>query len=134
MGMNLGIRKLTFGAEDQSWLASREGTDNADSVTLDAAACTAVTEFAAGTVPSGVPLNRVSGTGRFKPAIGTDVIDGYLLHSIDLTAGLTQAATFNTPVAAMWNGEIIVSKVPAYTGRTSTLPAAGTTLGLFRYV
>lgn len=133
MGMNLGIRKTTFGAEDQSWLASRVGTNDGDSVTLDAAACIAVTEFAAGTVPSGTPLNRVSGTGRFKPAIATDVIDGYLLHTVDLTAGGTQTAA-NTPVAAMWRGEIIVSKVPTYTGRTSTLPAAGNTLGLFRYV
>lgn len=139
MGINAQIRKTTFGAEDQSWLASRTGTDDADSITLDAAACIAVTEFASGTVPSGIPLNRVSGTGRWKPAIDNgagadDVIDGFLLHTVDLTAGGTQAAA-NTPAAAMWHGEIIVSKIPAYTGKSGlALLVANSNLGQFRLV
>jgi hypothetical protein len=33
----------------------------------------------------------------------------------------------------MWRGKVIVSKVAAYTGKTSVL-AANTTSGLFRYV
>lgn len=136
MGINAQIRKTTFGAEDQSWLASRTGTEDPDSITLDAAACIAVTEFAAGTVPSGIPLNRVSGTGRWKPAIDNgagadDVVDGWLLHTVDLTAGGTQAAA-NTPTAAMWHGEIIAAKVPAYTGRVPV--TANTNVGQFRLV
>lgn len=139
MGINAQIRKTTFGAEDQSWLASRTGTDDADSITLDAAACIAVTEFAAGTVPSGIPLNRVSGTGRYKPAIDNgagadDVIDAWLLHTVDLTAGGTQAAA-NTPTAGMWHGEIIVSKIPAYTGKSGIAAlVANSNVGQFRLV
>lgn len=131
MGMNLGIRKTTYGAEDQSWLGSRVGTNDADSVTLDAATCIAITEFAAGTIPSGIPLKR-AGTGRYAPAVTAEVADCFLLHTVDLTAGGTQTAA-NTAVAAMWRGQVIAAKVPAYTGKTSSV-AANTTVGLFRYV
>ena len=139
MGMNLGIRKTTYGAEDQSWLGSRVGTSDAGSITLDAAACIAITEFASGTVPSGIPLNRVSGTGRYKPALDNgagadDTIDAWLLHTVDLTAGGTQAAA-NTPTAGLWRGKIIVAKIPAYTGRSGIAAlVANTTVGLFRLV
>lgn len=132
MGMNLGIRKTTFGNEDQSWLGSRIGTNDADSITLDAAACIAITEFAAGTVPSGIPLKR-AGTGRYAPAITAEVADRWLLHTVDLTAGGTQAAA-NTPTAGMWRGQIIQAKIPAYTGRTSGVAAANVNIGQFQLV
>ena len=131
MGLNLGIRKTTFGAEDQSWLGSAHGTQEGDPVTLDAAACIAITEFAAGTVPSGVPLKR-AGSGRYAPAITAEVPDYFLLTTVDLTAGGTQTAQ-NTPAAGIWHGEIIAAKVPAYTGRTSVI-AANTSSGQFRMV
>lgn len=132
MGLNLGIRKTTFGAEDQSWLGSAVGTGDGDPVTLDAAAIIAIAEFATGTIPSGVPLKR-AGSGRYAPAITAEVPDCWLLHTVDLTAGGTQAAA-NTPTAAMWRGEIIQAKIPAYTGRTSVVGTANTTTGLFRLV
>lgn len=130
MGINAQIRKTAFGAEDQSWLGSRTGTEDPDSITLDAAACIAVTEFAAGTVPSGIPLN-LAGTGRYKPALTGETINRWLLHTVDLTAGGTQAAT-NTPTAGMWRGQIILTKIPAYTGRVAM--TANATVGLFQLV
>ena len=132
MGMNLGIRKTTYGAEDQSWLGSEVGAGDASSVTLDAAACIAITEFAAGTVPSGVPLKR-AGSGRYAPAVTAETIDGWLLHTVDLTAGGTQAAA-NTATAAMWRGKIIRAKIPVYASMTSAVTAAPSTVGLFKIV
>jgi hypothetical protein len=133
MGLNLGIRSTAYGAEDQSWLGSAVGTGDAQSVTLDAAACIAVTEFASGTIPSGIPLNR-AGTGRYKPAVTGDTsVDAWLLQTVDLTAGGTQAAA-NTAVAAMWRGKVIVAKSPTYTNRLASTSAANTTVGLFRLV
>lgn len=131
MGMNLGIRKTTYGAEDQSWLGSAGGTGDAMPVTLDAASLIAITEFASGTIPSGIPLKR-AGSGRYAAAVTAEAADCFLLHTVDLTAGGTQAAA-NTPTAGMWRGKVIAAKVPAYTGKTSSV-AANTTVGLFRYV
>lgn len=133
MGMNLGIRKTTYGAEDQSWLGSAVGTGDASSVTLDAAGSIAITEFASGTIPSGVPLKRQA-SGRYTPAVTADAaVDAWLLHTVDLTAGGTQAAA-NTPTAALWRGKIIGAKVPAYTNRLAAAVAANTNVGLFRIV
>jgi hypothetical protein len=131
MGMNLGIRKTTFGAEDQSWLGSAHGTQSGDPLTLDAAACIAIAEFATGTVPSGIPLKR-AGSGRYAPAITAEVPDAHLFTTVDLTAGGTQTAA-HTPATGLWHGEIIAAKVPAYTGKTSVV-AANTSSGQFRYV
>jgi hypothetical protein len=132
MGLNLGIRKQTFGNEDQSWLGSAVGTNDAKSITLDAAACIAITEFAAGTVPSGIPLKR-AGSGRYAPAITAEVADRWLLHTVDLTAGGTQAAA-NTPTAGMWRGQIVQAKIPGYTGRTSGVAAANVNIGQFQLI
>ena len=132
MGMNLGIRKTTYTNEDQSWLASRVGSNDADSVTLDAATIVAIAEFATGLVPSGIPLKR-AGSGRYAPAVTAEVPDGFLLSTVDLTAGGTQAAA-NTPCAMMWRGEIVQTKIPTYTNRTSVVGTANTTTGLFRLV
>lgn len=132
MGMNLGIRKTTYTNEDQSWLGSKVGTNDADSVTLDAALLVAIAEFASGVIPSGIPLKR-QGSGRYSAAVTAEVPDAWLLSTVDLTAGGTQAAA-NTPCAAMWRGEIIQAKIPAYTGRTSVVGTANTTTGLFRLV
>lgn len=131
MGLNLGISTTSYGAEDQSWLGSRVGTGDAHPVTLDAATIIAITEFANGTIPSGVPLKRAA-SGRYAPAITAEVPDCWLLSTTDLTAGGRQVAT-NTPVAAMWRGKVIAAKVPAYTGRTSVV-AANTNVGQFRLV
>jgi hypothetical protein len=132
MGMNLGISKTTYGNEDQSWLGSAVGTGDSGPVTLDAAACIAITEFATGTVPSGIPLKRNAGTGRYAPAITAETADAWLLGTTDLTGGGKSVAV-NTPTAGMWRGKIIAAKVPAYTGRTSVV-AANTNVGQFRLV
>ena len=57
MGMSLSIKKTTYGAaENQEWLGSAHGTQEMDSITLDAALC--VAKFATGLMPSGTSLKR----------------------------------------------------------------------------
>lgn len=132
MGMNLTIKTQTFGApENQEWLGSAHALQDADSLTLDGASLAAL--FPTGFVPSGIPLKRNGGTGRYAAAITAEVADYHLAVSVDLTSGGTVAAATDTPAAGIWHGEIIAAKVPAYTGKTSVV-AANTTSGLFRYV
>lgn len=135
MGMHLGIKTERFlPSEDQTWLGSAHGTQSMDSISLDTASLIAL--FPTGFVPSGIPLKRDAGTGRFRAAITAETADYHLFTSQDLTAG-GKVALADVPAAApasgLWTGEIVVAKVPAYTGRTSAL-AAHTTSGLFRYV
>lgn len=152
MGMRLGVTSASLNPnEDQSWLGSAHGTQECDSITLDAAAVTAVTEFASGVVPSGVPLTKL-GSGRYGPAIkgavdGTEVVAGHLFTTTDLTGGvvgsvggLATGAAANTPAAIYWHGEVVASKIPTYTGgygasdfTDGTVSAAGGN-GQIRYV
>lgn len=129
--MNLGITKTTASvAENQEWLGSAHGTQSMDSITLDGTLCQA--KFTTGVVPSGIPLKR-QGSGKYAPAQTAEVPDYHLFTTVDLTNGGRVAATTDAPAAGLWTGEIIAAKVPTYASIT-TVVAANTTSGLFRYV
>jgi hypothetical protein len=132
MGMNLGIKKVTYNpSEDQSWLASSSGTQSMDSITLGAA--NALTLFPTGVVPSGVPL--IFAAGVYRCAITAEVPEYHLFTTVDLTAGgaIPLANVVDTPCSGLWQGEIIAAKVPAYAGKTSAV-AARTVVGNIKYV
>lgn len=69
--MDLTLRTKTFGVDDQSWLGSRHGLNNAVPVTLDTSAFTAGAHYPDGYFVSGLPLGRITATGRYGPYGGT---------------------------------------------------------------
>lgn len=137
--MNLGIKTKTFSpSENQEWLASKHGTQEADSITLDRAL--SVAAFPSGVVPSGIPLILVAATGRYAPALDNgagvdDVAVGHLFTTIDFTSGgdVAVGSAPDSPAALLWHGEVVLSKVPAYAGRTD-LTVAANQARLIRYV
>lgn len=86
--MDLTVRNTTYGADDQTWLASAHGTDSADSVKITITG-TEVTTY--GTVlPSGVPLNddgTVDATGSTAASGNKKEVEGFLLAPIDISRG-----------------------------------------------
>lgn len=85
MGLNLPLKTETFSAsEDQSWLGSAHGTNEADPITLDGDQF--LTLFPTGVVPSGVVLYKHSG-GLYRPFGGV---------SADETQSLTRTSTGGT--------------------------------------
>jgi hypothetical protein len=60
----------TYGAEDQSWLASAHGSDAARSITLDTSAFTAGTHYPNGYFPSGLALGKITSSGLYGPYAG----------------------------------------------------------------
>lgn len=139
MGLSLSIKTKAFTpSENQEWLASRHGTQEADSITLDRAACVAA--FPNGFVPSGIPLTLNVGTGRHAPSLDNgaaadDVATGHLFTSVDFAedGDVALATAANQPAALLWHGEIVLAKVPAYTGRTD-LAVVANRAALIRYV
>lgn len=137
--MNLGVKTETFNpSEVQDWLASKHGTQEADSITLDRALC--VASFPTGFVPSGIPLGKVTATGRYAPALaanadGSEVVVGHLFTSIDFTSGGDQALATapNSPAALLWHGEVVLAKLPTLTG-TVVLSTLANQPKLIRYV
>lgn len=108
--MDLSIKRESWGAGDQTWIGSRHGTNNAQTVTLDVASFSAFGD----TIPSGVPLKRL-GSGKYAPVTEVgDTLAGFLFTD--------QPKTGTVQVAAMlWHGLIRVANLPKNTFDVSTL-------------
>lgn len=77
----------TFGQDDQSWLGSQHGTDMGRTITLDTSAFTPATHYPAGYFKSGIPLGKITASGKYAPynnaaADGTEVLAGFLLTAV----------------------------------------------------
>jgi hypothetical protein len=133
---HLGVRTQTYQpAENQEWLGSASGTQNADPITLDAAAFAAT--HPSGIIPSGTPLKR-AGSGKYQPILAADTkatVAGHLFTTVDLTAGGTQAAA-DSIAALFWGpGEVVIAKLTAGVGTGPSVAfAVNETVGLIRYV
>jgi hypothetical protein len=106
MGMRLGIVSETFSpAEDQSWLGSKHGVENATPITLDADKF--LTTFPTGIVPSGVALGKITATGLYAPytpknesvSIAVDATAGN--WTVTINGQATGNIAFNATAAAV---------------------------------
>jgi hypothetical protein len=68
--MDLSMRTENFSQDDQSWLGSAHGTDAARTITLDTSAFTSGTHYPNGYFPSGLPLARITSSGKYGPYAG----------------------------------------------------------------
>lgn len=104
--MDLTQKREDFGTDNQSWLASRHGTNSAKPATLDTSLFTKATHYPDGFFKSGIPLAKLTTGGKYGPydnaatdgrqtlvgvllaAVGapastdTDVVGAVLLHGI----------------------------------------------------
>lgn len=117
----LAPRTETFGAGDQSWLASRHGTDVAKSITLAPAAWSA--KVVDGRLKSGEAYAMKAGLAvpyNSAGADGSEVLAGFLFtdQPVDASRG-------NIAAPGVWHGRIILSKLP------STVAADATQSGQF---
>ena len=118
--MELGLVTKTWGADDQSWLGSRHGTDNGRSITLAFSGTAAFaksnfeeTDTFKGFVPSGTPIALRASDGRAVPYVeagasdGNGVLAGFLLSPVKVPVG-------NDAVGALLDhGRIRFSRLPA---------------------
>lgn len=108
MGFDLQRVDTPYANKDQQdWLGSAHGTNEADSITLDAALMLAA--YTDGEVPSGVELSQRAG-GLYGPYLAADTTAarpaGFLLHGLKVRTG-------SNPVGALlWHGEVIKTRVP----------------------
>ncbi len=63
--MDLKTRTQTFHGDDKSWLRSSHGVDTGQAITLNLALFDLASEFANGFIPSGVPLAKVTSSGKY---------------------------------------------------------------------
>lgn len=116
MGVNIAWRSEAHAGENQSWLGSAHGTNECDSIQLDADKFLAA--FPSGVVPSGVALGRVTATGLYVPytdlethGVGSGVAQGLLFTSANLK-GTTAAAAQDVWAALYWHGSVLEANLP----------------------
>lgn len=111
--MDLSIRSETFAADDQTWLGSAHGTSSARSITLDTSAFTAGTHYPDGFFVSGLPLGKITATGKYAPYVdaavdGTGVLAGFLLSPVKAPS----ATTTDVVGALLIHGVIVEANLP----------------------
>jgi hypothetical protein len=124
--MNLTQTTESFGQDDQSWLASAHGTDTGRSITLDTSTFTSGTHYPNGYFPSGLPLGKITASGKYGPysnaaSDGTEVLAGFLLTAIDAPS----VNTIDPQGALLWHGAVIEAKLPVAVDSAGKADVAG---------
>jgi Bacteriophage lambda head decoration protein D len=125
--MDLSMRTETFGQEDQSWLGSAHGTDMARSITLDVSTFTANTHYPQGFLLSGLPLGKITATGKYGPyndaqTDGTQTLAGFLLTGVRVN---TLDNTIDVQGALYIHGVVVAAKLPVAVDAAGQADVAG---------
>ena len=125
----------------RSWLASLHGTDQTETVTIDASKLVAGTHYVASTdstqpysrVLSGVPLGRITASGLYGPYDPAAVDGRQVLAGLVFDETLFAPGQPKIPCALMWHGVARASKIPGGidTTKVTLTPAGG---ALIRFV
>jgi hypothetical protein len=116
-GTNIAVTSETFNkASDKSWIRVRDGLDRMLPITLDISSFNAE-HVANGYLPSGIALGKITASGKYGPyspalSNGLETMVGHLFEEVKVTA-LTDA---DCGAALFWNGVVVESKLPAFTG------------------
>ncbi len=125
------LKSETFGAGDQSWLASSHGLRNARTEQVNVSAFTAGTHYPNGYIPSGPPVAEVSGllvpyTSAEGTTTGAGVLAGHLLTDQPVVG------TANFPAPVIDHGRVKAAKVPqgsdAFTAPVAAAKRANVTI------
>ncbi|AZM53334.1 head decoration protein [Streptomyces sp. WAC 01529] len=111
--MNLTTTTETFGQDDQSWLKSAHGTESAQTITLDTSAFTPATHYPKGYFPSGLPIGKITATGKYGPydgaaSDGREALVGFLFTAVSAPS----VNTIDPQGALLWHGAVVESKLP----------------------
>jgi len=111
--MDLSLKTESFTQGNQSWLGSAHGTDTARSVTLDTSAFTAGTHYPAGFFLSGLPIAKITATGKYGPyddaaVDGRAVLAGFLFEAVKAPS----VNTVDPNGALLMHGFVVESKLP----------------------
>ncbi|MFF0245038.1 head decoration protein [Streptosporangium sandarakinum] len=111
--MNISITTETFHQDDQSWLGSAHATTATRTITLDTSAFTPATHYPGGYFPSGLPLGKITTTGKYGPydntaEDGRDTLTGFLFTAVKAPA----STTTDVGAALFEHGRIVEARLP----------------------
>jgi len=124
MGISLDITRDTWGVDNLDWLAERKGFDTCRPGTVDIALFVAE-HYPEGFIPSGTVVGVVTATGRLGPyspllANGLETAFGHILQPVRVADRSGNALT-RAGVAVLWEGVVLLSKLPNFAGAANGL-------------
>lgn len=124
--MDLSMRTETFGQDDQSWLGSAHGTDTARSITLDVSTFTAGTHYPDGFLTSGLPLGKITASGKYG-LYDNAAVDGRTALVGLLFTGVKAPVSSATPVsgALLLHCFVVEAKLPVAVDANGKADVAG---------
>lgn len=89
--MDIAPVTTSYALDDLSWLASQHGVEAAESITLLKSAFTSGTHYPDGFLKSGIPLGKITASGKYGPyndaaSDGTEVLVGFLYGGVDASS------------------------------------------------
>lgn len=117
--MDTAVRTEIIGAGDQSWLGSAHATNACRTITIDKATLVAETHYPDGYLKSGLPLGRITASGKYGPYGGkaneAQTINLGAASAGTVTIGVdgetTAAIAFNATAAAAQTALELLSNV-----------------------
>lgn len=102
--MNLGQITETFSQDKRDWLQGDHGTDIAVSVTLDVSTFTAGTHYPDGYIKSGIPLGKITASGKYgvyddTKTDGRQTLVGFLFTGVEVIT--RRGVTLSSAVGSM---------------------------------
>lgn len=124
--MDLNLRTESFGQDSQEWLGSAHGTDTARTITLDVSTFTAGTHYPDGFLKSGLPLGRITASGKYG-LYSDAAVDGRTTLAGFLFTGVKVGATSSVPVsgALLMHCFVVEAKLPAAVDANGKADVAG---------
>lgn len=124
MGISLDITRDTWGVDNLDWLAERKGFDTCRPGTVEIGLFVPE-HYPNGFIPSGTVVGKVTATGRLGPyspalANGLDVAFGHMLQPVRVHDSNGNSFS-RAAVAILWEGVVLLSKLPNFTGAANTL-------------
>jgi hypothetical protein len=124
--MDLSLRTEMFGVDDQSWLGSTHGTQATESITLDTSAFTPATHYPNGYFRSGIPLGRITASGKYGPyqgdaTDGRETLVGFLWGAVKAPA----SNTVDVGAAMFTHGKVRESRLPVAVDAAGKADVAG---------
>jgi hypothetical protein len=123
--MQLSQKRESWGTQAQHWIASRHGLNNCKAATLDVSAFTANTHYPNGELLSGLPIAKLTASGKYVPyngagSGGAENLAGFLLSNVPVVPGQDidvvgaillhgMVATANLPIAVDAAGQADVA-------------------------
>lgn len=123
--MDISPKTTAYAVDDPSWLGSAHGTDSPESCTLLVSAFVDETHYPSGFMPGGLPLGKITASGKFGPyddeaVDGTETLVGHLYGAVDVQAGAT-----NIGAAILTHGKVKESRLPLAVDAAGKVDVAG---------